>query len=318
MSQQKSNLNQLRTLLVLLREPNLSRASEILGLTQPTLSATLKQLRKTFNDPLLVRVGKNTELTAKAKQLIGPLEKVFEAVDMLWHVESPDPQHFSRRFLIGTTDYGTTLVAPLATKSLAKSAPGIMLQFVDAPEHMPAIRRENEIDFYLVPDAICNSPSFQGMKFIPLFEDKLVYLVHAKHRLASKKVINERDLHAELFASYHVGLERYSMAARKLMTLIEENRTIGLKVQQFSLLPLIAEETQCVTIIPERLAHKLQDKFHCKIIGDAQPSISFTFCLMWDPLHQSDPAHRFVKDVLRNLFAVTSEEHDQAESGAPH
>ena len=302
MSQQRPNLYQLRTLLVLLREPNLSRASEILGLTQPTLSAALKQLRKDFDDPLLVRAGKTMELTAKAKELIDPLDKVFEAVDMLWRTESPDPRKFSRRFLIGSTDYGAAMVAPALTNALAESAPGITLQFVDVAEHLPVIRRENEIDFYLVPDAICHSPSFQGMKFIPLFEDRLVYLVGRNHRLAKRSAVSEEELATETFASYHIGAERHSMVVRKSMALLEENRRIALKIQQFSLLPLVARETDCVTIVPLRLAAKLKDAFECHVIGDAEPEIAFTFNLMWDPLRQSDPVHQFVKDLVKDLY----------------
>jgi len=303
MSQQRPNLYQLRTLLVLLREPNLSRASEILGLTQPTLSAALKQLRKDFDDPLLVRAGKTMELTAKAKELIEPLEKVFEAVEMLWRTESPDPRKFSRRFMIGTTDYGAAMLAPTLVNTLSQLAPGVTLQFVDVPEHLPAIRRENEIDFYLVPDAICHSPSFQGMKFIPLFEDRLVYLVGRTHRLATGREVTEEELATETFASYHIGTERHSMAVRKSMALIEENRRIALKIQQFSLLPLIAEETACVTIVPLLLAQKLEHKFACRVIGEARPAVRFNFCLMWDPLRQSDPVHQFLKDLLKELFA---------------
>jgi DNA-binding transcriptional LysR family regulator len=301
----KANLNQLRVLMVLLRESNLSRASEVLGLTQPTLSAALKQLRKDFDDPLLVRVGKTMELTAKAKALVEPLEKVFDAVDTLWRSEVPDPHKFSRRFLIGTTDYGAALIAPRTFNAVLNIAPGLPLQFVDVPEHMPAVHRENDIDFYLVPDAICRSPSFQGMKFIPLFEEKFVYVVNKKHRLAGKKNIKDADLSKEVFAAYHIGGERYSMAVRKSLAMMEKQWNVGLHVQQFSVLPMIAQETDSVAIMPLRLAEKLAEKFDCVVLGESRPAIHFTFCLMWDPVHQSDPAHKFVKNLIRDLFAET-------------
>jgi hypothetical protein len=36
---------------------------------------------------------------------------------------------------------------------------------------------------------------------------------------------------------------------------------------------------------------------------------------MWDPLHQSDPAHQFVKNLFRDLFSASGPEHEQAEFG---
>src|SRR5690606_32878233 len=49
-------LRHLRVFEVLLREHSLTRAAEVLGVTQPALSKTLASLRGYFSDPLFVRV----------------------------------------------------------------------------------------------------------------------------------------------------------------------------------------------------------------------------------------------------------------------
>jgi len=49
------DLNVLVTLRELIRERNVTRAAERLGVTQPAVSATLARLRKFFDDELLVR-----------------------------------------------------------------------------------------------------------------------------------------------------------------------------------------------------------------------------------------------------------------------
>ena len=55
MSLKNIDLNLLIYLDVLLREKNVTRAAEQLGITQPAMSNGLKRLRIIFNDPLLIR-----------------------------------------------------------------------------------------------------------------------------------------------------------------------------------------------------------------------------------------------------------------------
>lgn len=61
------DLNLLVALDALLAERNVTRAGERVGLTQPTMSNALSRLRYLFNDPLLVKVGRNLELTQRAR-----------------------------------------------------------------------------------------------------------------------------------------------------------------------------------------------------------------------------------------------------------
>ena len=51
------DLNLLRVLDAMLREPNTTRVGERIGLSQPAVSAALSRLRHTLGDPLFVREG---------------------------------------------------------------------------------------------------------------------------------------------------------------------------------------------------------------------------------------------------------------------
>src|ERR1700678_2942875 len=67
------DLNLLIALDMLLTERSVTRAAERLCVTQPALSGSLQRLREQFNDPLMLRVGREMELTSKARALIGPV-----------------------------------------------------------------------------------------------------------------------------------------------------------------------------------------------------------------------------------------------------
>jgi DNA-binding transcriptional LysR family regulator len=75
-----TDLNLLLPLKVLLEEGNVTRAGQRLELSQPAMSAALARLRLWFDDELLVRAGRDYELTPLAREL---LPEVQHAVRLL-------------------------------------------------------------------------------------------------------------------------------------------------------------------------------------------------------------------------------------------
>ena len=69
MSMRNIDLNLLVFLDVLLKERNVTRASESLGISQPAMSNGLRRLRELFSDPLLVRTSDGMKPTERAELL---------------------------------------------------------------------------------------------------------------------------------------------------------------------------------------------------------------------------------------------------------
>ena len=72
MSMRNIDLNLLVFLDVLLKERNVTRAAESLGISQPAMSNGLRRLRDLFGDPLLVRTSDGMKPTERA-ELLQPL-----------------------------------------------------------------------------------------------------------------------------------------------------------------------------------------------------------------------------------------------------
>ena len=71
-----TDLNLLLPLKVLLEEGNVTRAGQRLELSQPAMSASLARLRRRFDDELLVRAGRDYELTPFARDLLPEVQRI--------------------------------------------------------------------------------------------------------------------------------------------------------------------------------------------------------------------------------------------------
>src|SRR3954451_16930145 len=75
------DLNLLVALDAILREQNVTRAADRLGLSQPAVSNSLGRLRKLFDDPLLVRTGRTIQLTSRAESLVRPVAEALAIIN---------------------------------------------------------------------------------------------------------------------------------------------------------------------------------------------------------------------------------------------
>jgi hypothetical protein len=99
------DLNLLIALDALLHEKNVTRAAERVFISQPAMSAALQKLREYFDDPLLVQVGRDLQLTPRGLSLLGPVREALLKIQatllagdtrevVIWHKRNePDPGH---------------------------------------------------------------------------------------------------------------------------------------------------------------------------------------------------------------------------------
>jgi hypothetical protein len=119
-------LNLLVALDALLQERNVTRASERLQLSQPTVSSALARLRKLFGDPLPIRTGRQMQLTPRAESLVGPVGEALAIINAAIEQRPVfDPRHDPRTFTVMASDYASLVLArPVLASSVAKRAPG--------------------------------------------------------------------------------------------------------------------------------------------------------------------------------------------------
>ncbi len=120
------DLNLLIALDALLHEKNVTRAAERVFVSQPAMSAALQKLREFFDDQLLVRVGRDMQLTPRGLSLVGPVrEALLQIQATLGTQPTFDPRTVQRTFTLIVSADALMRVMPTVLQRLSREAPGI-------------------------------------------------------------------------------------------------------------------------------------------------------------------------------------------------
>ena len=306
------NLNLVPVLQTLLRERSVSRAAKTLNLTQPSVSTALARLREILDDPILIQNGRRMELTPRAKELIKPVEAACAALQSIWEPLAFNPGTAERIFTITTSDYGAVLIGPQIISNLAQQAPFVSVNFLNYCEEVALKLKSGDIDFLMLPRSVINRLANFDLQITHLFFEEFVNVVGAKHALASQRRPTEAQIKAcrqIVFSSIHVPHDIMSNApvgaVRGDFKSGREEGLIVARVEQMGVLPILAALTDCVTVIPRRLAELLQPFLPLRIIGRPLPAVDI--CLAWNPVHDSDLAHRWLRNMIKDLFQQPAE-----------
>src|ERR1700722_17239723 len=121
------DLNLLAVLGALLEHRNVTRAGERLSLSQPTMSGALARLRQHYGDELLVRAGREYQLTRMATGLLPAVREALGQVEQTLSVRAEfDPATSLRRFSIAISAQSILALSGLLRR-VHELAPGVQL-----------------------------------------------------------------------------------------------------------------------------------------------------------------------------------------------
>jgi DNA-binding transcriptional LysR family regulator len=191
------NLNLLVALDALLSERSVTRAGQKIGLAQSSMSHALASLRKTFDDPLLVRSASGMVPTTRAQELAEPLRRALEMLEAALEVPAAfDPSTASLRFVLACDAIQQVLLLPRVLDHLQRRAAGIVLHTEAPVAPQETYRRlgAGELDFAL---GRFEDPAANIHRRV-LATDRVVYVARKGHprikRTLSKAAIRSERL----------------------------------------------------------------------------------------------------------------------------
>ncbi|MDI6105809.1 LysR family transcriptional regulator [Actinoplanes sp. NEAU-A12] len=293
------DLNLLVTLDTLLRERNVTRTAERLGVSQPAISGALGRLRRHFDDSLLVRIGNRYDLTplaARVAVLTGPalagVRRVFDSTAEF------DPSGLEREFTIVSSDYASTVLGPLIARRITERAPGARLRL----EQTTPYNVDHAADTLRSADGLLIPHGFvTGLPYLDLYTDRWVCIVSADNPAVGDALT--MDLLAEL--PWVVIFDRptaFAPASRQLRMLGIEAR-VELVVDGFVQMPFLVAGTRRVALLQERLARLLAPVSGVRILDCPFEVVPVAEAFWWNPMYRNDPAHLWLREILAEAAA---------------
>lgn len=290
----KHDLNLLLTLHALLSERSVTRAAKRLGLSQPTVSGSLAKLREVFADELLVRVGRQSELTPFAQQLQEPLEETVRQVEELFRARSGfDPARERRTFRIAARDYVILLLMPALITRLREIAPDVAVCFSPLDGGSVELLGEGRLDFVLLPEGYQDSFPARA-----LFEDRWICGVCARHPTVRDSLTLDEYLALDHLIFMPGPGKR--VAPRPQVSPTDLNRRAVGSVESFALLPFLLQGTELVALMPERLGAHVARSAQIRLLEPPHRMRPILQTICWNPRRSREPANEWMCDLLVN------------------
>jgi LysR family nod box-dependent transcriptional activator len=290
------DLNLIGALQALLTERNVTRAGNRLHVTQPTMSGMLQRLRQQFGDEILVRVGRNMELTPLGQSLVEPVRDALRSIEALANAEPTfDPARSVRTFSMMASDYCALTFLPRIVSRLASIAPGIRLEIRPLNSGIDPVLA-GDVDLLVCPPEVFSINHEEDLLHSEiLFSDDFVCIVAEDHPLNYPITMEDYLLYP------HVGVHSkevpdtlVSASFRKHVPSYKPTYT----VPEFMAIPHMVAGSELIGIVQRRLALMSRKSLPIKMFVPpfALPNIVET--LFWHPRHSADLAHSWFRRLL--------------------
>lgn len=292
------DLNLLVTLDVLLAEGSVARAARRLRLSPSAMSRALARLRETTGDPLLVRAGRGLVPTPRALELrerVSQLVQDGEAV--LRPAEKLDLKQLLRTFTLRTSEGFVENFGPELIARVGREAPGVRLCFVQKPDKDSAPLRDGVVD---LETGVIGKATAPELRVQALFRDRFIGVVRKGHPLSQGEITPARYAAGQHLYVSRQGLDRGPVD--DALSALGLERKIVTIVGGFSTALALARATDLITSVPERHTGNLRVGMHSFTLPLS--SLEITVSLFWHPRLDADPAHRWLRALVKDVCAA--------------
>jgi DNA-binding transcriptional LysR family regulator len=300
----KIDLNLLVYLDVLLREKNVTRAANQLGITQPAMSNGLKRLRDLLNDPILVRTSDGMVPTERAKELAPVVRGILLTLEeTLQPNKDFEPEHSHRVFRIMASDYAASTLIPALLKRLRAQAPATSLDIM-TPSDVTFHDVENgKVDMAI--NRFDDLPQSFHQKTI--WRDSFACLVHKQNPILANFNLDTYLKGQHIWVSktgFGVGVGMDPADVQKLGWVDEalakfgKQRNISVFTRNYHVAMHLAVETDLIATLPLRAAQLYKNDNTMQVLDPPFPIPSIELKMIWSPLLHQDASHIWLRRLI--------------------
>lgn len=308
------DLNLLVYLDVLLREKNVTKAANHLGITQPAMSNGLRRLRDLFGDPLLVRTSEGMTPTERAAELQPLVRNILSEIEKAVQQTTPfSAQESQRVFRIMASDYAESCLMPRVLRRIRQEAPNVTLD----------VLTPSDVSFQDVEQGRLDMAINRFDKIPQSFHQKTLWteffacLMNARNPILQNPFTLDSYLEASHIwvskTGFGVGVGVNPKDVQRLgwvdeaLSLMGRKRRISVFTRHYQVAMLLAEQHDLIATLPSRAAWLQQGNPNLVIKPPPFDIPPFELKMAWSPLLQHNADHQW----LRRLITEVAEEVDE-------
>ncbi|MBT5105536.1 MAG: LysR family transcriptional regulator [Porticoccaceae bacterium] len=301
------DLNLLVYLDVLLRECNVTRAAEELGISQPAMSNSLRRLRDLFDDPLLVRTSDGMTPTDRALELQPLVRNVLAAAEIAVLPKTVfDASASDRIFRIMASDYTEVTLLPQLLSRLRREAPGIRLDIMTPSDVSFHDVERGKVD--MVINRFDTLP--QSFHQVHLWDDSFSCVMSATNPVIKNWNLDNYLSHKHVWVSktgMGVGVGMSSDDVQRLgwvdeaLGKLDAKREISVFTRHYQAALLLGEQEDLIVTIPSIAARTMANNNKVVILDPPFEIPRMRLKMVWSPLLQRDPGHKWLRQVIKDV-----------------
>ncbi|QSQ23646.1 LysR family transcriptional regulator [Pyxidicoccus parkwayensis] len=286
------DLNLFRVFDVVLRERNLTRAAEVLFLSQSAVSHALARLRDQLGEPLFVREGRGVAPTPFAERLAPDIRDALALLDgAVHHTRGFEPKRDVGNVIIAMTDLLEPSVLPHLVERLRRSAPEARVTSIRLDR--PRLERDlasGRLDLSIDVE----QPTSADLRHAPLLRDTFCVVSRRRRRL---------DV-AAYMAAKHVAVSsrRTGLAVEDLvLSRLGYQRDVTVRCRHYeSAFHIVSGSDQLLTLARRR-AEALRTMLGNHLLPMPLSLPPLELHLYWHRQADSEPRNKWLRSELLSL-----------------
>jgi DNA-binding transcriptional LysR family regulator len=287
----------------LLAENSVTKAAARLNTSAPAMSRVLARLRRAFDDPLLVRAGRDLVPTPRALELRAEVHAIAASARALFTPPSTaDPRTAVRMLDLQVADMLSTAFIPSLIDDLRVQAPGVSLRVRPEGLEDTPVLREGVVDLEI---GIIR-PGDPEIQSETLVTETLVAVVRPDHPLAQVKTVTPR----RFAAAEHIVVSRRGRAHGPIDEQLAElgmRRRVTAVVPSFASALHLTRATDLVCVAPARLGRPMLQTLGLRTFPIPLTLPHITIGMAWHPRNHHDRIHELLRDRTRHIMATIGE-----------
>ncbi len=302
MSLRGIDVNLVIALHALLKERSVTRAAKRLRLGQSAVSHALGRLRRQFDDPLLLQVGRQMVLTERARSLLGPVQDAVARLEHVFlHTRTFDARTTPRTFRIAATDNLSFYLLPRLAARLASEAPQVAIRV----EHLEAAWASQltggDLDLKLGREY----PVADGLRSEHLRIERLVCVVARDHALRKRRITL-----AEYAGLRHVaflaGTPGSELAASSIDERLREHglsRRVTMTLEHLLVAPFVVAASDLALTASERIVLPFMRSLRLRRLELPIALRSYGLSQVWSERVDQDAGHQWLRRTIAGILS---------------